>query len=126
MIGAKEVLGIGEWFELEYSDPGEEKRVHKVKLVRLGQAYDLNEARQKAEEMGYRLVGRWAIEAFVAEVYYVGVGPVVFGGSTLLDQKRGEVVACLYAFEDRWQLDCRYADGTFGTCWGWLVTASST
>jgi len=99
------------------------KRTYTVKLVRLGYVHNLVKAKERADEMGYRLIEGQAREPFKARFLKPdGKGFVVFGGSEWLypypDSPR---VVYLYGFEDKWYSDFLWSDDDFDDDWRWLV-----
>ena len=136
-----------EWFELEVNndqDPMEVvssvgfdkkswqylgpafsgKETRRVKLVRLGFVKDLEDARQKADQLGFRLLEGQARESFKAKYPAPdGKGPVVFGGSELRSPYGHAYVACLCELGVVWSSSFRWSDRDWDGNYRWAVVS---
>ncbi|MEK9134760.1 MAG: hypothetical protein AAB451_00415 [Patescibacteria group bacterium] len=101
------------------------KRVRRVKLIHLGHNNNLNEARARADGMGYRLVGGQMMEPFRNKFpKYNDTGPIVFGGDEWLNP-HGEtrVVAYLHDISNYELLRAfRKSNSLFDKVCRWMVT----
>lgn len=98
------------------------KQTLRVKLVRLGFTRNLDEAKKKADEMGYRLVEDQASKSFKVRFPKPdGMGPVVFGGSQWQDQNGIARVTSLYNFKGEWDIYFRWSGNNFLIGSRWLV-----
>jgi hypothetical protein len=98
------------------------KKTYRAKLVRLGYVRNLAEARNKAAEMGYRLVEGQARESFKAKFPKPdGKGLILFGGSEWQDPHGLACVAYLDDFEDVWDSHFNSSGHDFRDYWRWLV-----
>ena len=109
--------------DLEYLGPKlEGEQTYQAELVHLGYVRNLDEAREKAEKMGYRLVEGQAREPFKAKFPKPdGGGPVVFGGSEWRDPGRCPSVAYLCDLEGEWHSGFTWSNICFPFDWRWLV-----
>lgn len=136
-----------EWFELEVDDDVDPmsvvttagynadgwkylgpklsgKRTLRAKIVRLGYVRNLEEARKKADKLGFRLVEGQAREPFKARFPKPddGKGPVVFGGSEWRRPHGHAGVAYLRGFRDGWGSGFYWSGRDFlGDRYRWLV-----
>lgn len=98
------------------------KQTLRVKLVRLGCVRGLEEAKKKADEMGYRLVEGLARESFKAKFPRPdGKGSVAFGGSEWESPRGSAGVAYLGGFGDEWSSSFYWSTYGFDGNWRWLV-----
>lgn len=98
------------------------KRTLQVKLVRLGYVRNLEEARKRADELGYRLVegpGARALQGQVPQARRQGA--VAFGGSEWQNPDGRAHVTYLIDFEVAWDSPFLWSDGDFRGDWRWLV-----
>ncbi|MDP2640943.1 MAG: hypothetical protein Q8P39_00160 [Candidatus Yanofskybacteria bacterium] len=102
--------------------PPSQRRVIKAKLVRLGSARDLREARQIADEMDYSLVSDRAQEPFTALFPRPAQkGLVIFGGSEWENALGRLFVVCIRVSEGAWNLFLRPSDELFGEFCLWMA-----
>lgn len=99
------------------------KRTLQVKLVRLGYIRNLEEARKKVDELGYRLLEGQARESFKASFPRPDndKGPVVFAGSVWRGPDGSASVAFLYGSRGAWGSYFFCSDDDFRDRWRWLV-----
>ena len=100
------------------------KETRRVKLIRLGFVKGLKEARQKADQLGFRLLEGQARESFKAK-YPVpdGKGPVVFGGSVWQSPHGDARVACLYECGGVWNSHFYWSDYGWDGDYRWAVVS---
>lgn len=99
------------------------ERTLQAKLIRLGYVRNLEEARKKADKLGFRFVEGQAREPFRVRFPNPDYkGPVVFGGSEWQDPDGRAHVLCLYIFAaHEWHSGFYWSDVDFyGSC-RWLV-----
>jgi len=99
------------------------KSTYRAKLICLGYMRNLEEARKRADKMGYRLVEGQAREPFKARFSKPdGKGHVIFGGSEWQDPKGHPRVACLSGFGGEWDSSSfGWSGSEFYGGWCWLV-----
>jgi hypothetical protein len=106
----------------------EGKYTYKVKLIRLGCFYSLDNAMKKVDELGYRLVEGQAQIPFMKKFPKPNSrGRVVFGGSEWYLNSKWEsinkrpTVAILGNSGRKWIPNFYYSDNKFSNVWRWLV-----
>lgn len=100
------------------------RQTYRAKLVKLGLVRNREEASERANKMGYRLVEGQAIGPFRARFSQPdGKGPIVFGGCEWQNQHGEANVICLIGFMYEWNSDFRYSGGDFFGDSRWLVVA---
>ncbi len=98
------------------------KRTIKVKLVRLGYCKNLEEAKQKADARGYRLLEGQARESFKKRFPKPDDNDhVVFGGSLCQSPGGGAGVACLDRVGGGWGSGFVWTGGGWDDDWCWAV-----
>lgn len=100
------------------------KRIIRAKLVRLGNVCDLEEAKKKADKLGYRLVEEQARDSFKTRFSKPdGSGPVAFGGSEWQGPLGDSDVAYLNDLRDEWSSNFNWSGNDFNDNWRWLVVS---
>lgn len=100
------------------------KHMYHVKLIRFGYVQNLEEARQKADKLGYRLVEGQAIRPFVRKFPRLNDNDVVaFGGSKWQNPSGVNRVVCYcYGSGSKGEMLWHWADNDFPYNFRWLVT----
>lgn len=97
------------------------KRTLQVKLIYLGYVCNLDEAKKRADEMGYRLIEGQAREPFKVRFPKPDGRGMVFGGSRWQGPDGDANATCLLGFEGAWYSSFRWSGGGFDDDWRWLV-----
>lgn len=109
----------------EYLGPKlEGKQACRVKLIRLGYVRNLDDAKKKADALGYRLLEGQARKPFKTKYPKPdGNGPVVFGGSGWQDPFGGAFVACVDGDGGAWGSDFGWSSGGWRERCRWAVVS---
>lgn len=100
------------------------KPKYRAKLVLLGYVRNLEEAREKADKIGYRLLEGQAREPFKKKYPEPdGKGPVIFGGSEWQRPSGDASVAYLHGFRGRWDSRFGWSGCGFSEDWRWAVVS---
>jgi hypothetical protein len=113
----------------KYLNPGlNGKRVYRVKLMRFGYVQDVDEAREKADKLGYRLVEGQAWDPFEKQFPEpFDKDPICFGGDEWQHNTSG-MKACVFCVGDWggrgvWRVNLYRSNSVdFDEKWRWLVT----
>jgi len=97
-----------------------------ARLVRLG-SNSLREAIQKADELGFRLLGSHAVNSFRHTYFPDANGSVVFGGPEWQSPDGEAVVSYCHGENSFWNLNVSYSGGFrgFGYNCRWAVVSKS-
>lgn len=137
-----------EWFEIEVDDTTDpirnighghepekweylttslkEKRLYRVKLMRFGCVRDVDEAREKADKLGYHLVEGQAWEPFKKKFPKPSDRDLICFGGSEWQHNKSRMKACIFCVGDQkgeWYSNLfRSNDTDSNEKWRWLVT----